>query len=304
MGRKFVLVGDIGTDHDGFPPTPVTAGSPTVLIDGKPAARLGDPLAAHSKPDSPPHPRAIAEGSGSILIDGKPAALTGHAVSCGGVVIGSASGVGGESGGGSFLSSVAVVASTVPQSSTSSTAAAAETALDTARTAGQQPTELTMSEAGKRWLMEVEQLRLMPYDDQTGREITAWIEGATIGYGYLIPDYEWHFYREGIDREEAERLFEEGLVEYEQAVNSAIHVPMAQYEFDAAVAMAYNIGQRAFESSSAARLINDPAVAAPFSTLEEAWKAWNRSQGVLNRGLVNRRAAEWDMYSKGVYRKW
>ncbi|RCV88879.1 type VI secretion system PAAR protein [Billgrantia montanilacus] len=94
MGRKLVLVGDIGTDHDGFPPTPVIAGSPTVMVDGKPVARLGDPLAPHSKPNHSSHPRAIAEGSGTILVDGKPAALTGHAVSCGGVVIGSATGEG------------------------------------------------------------------------------------------------------------------------------------------------------------------------------------------------------------------
>jgi uncharacterized Zn-binding protein involved in type VI secretion/GH24 family phage-related lysozyme (muramidase) len=304
MGRKFVLVGDIGTDHDGFPPTPVTAGSPTVLIDGKPAARLGDPLAPHSKPSSPPHPRLIAEGSGTILIDGKPAALTGHAVSCGGVVVGSASGVGGESGGGSLGSSVAALASTALQASASSAVDATEAALDTAETAGGRTTELTMSEAGKQWLMEVEQLRLMPYDDQTGREISSWVEGATIGYGYLIPDYEWHFYREGIDSEEADRLFEEGLVKYELTVNTIIQTPMAQHEFDAAVALAYNIGRRAFGSSSAARLINDPGAVTSYPTLEEAWKAWNKSQGLINRGLINRRAAEWEMYSKGVYEKW
>ncbi|CBV42792.1 type VI secretion system PAAR protein [Halomonas elongata] len=94
MGRKFVLLGDLGTDHEGFPPTPVTAGSPTVMIDGKPVARQGDPLAPHDKPDHGPHPRAIAGGSGSILVDGKPVALTGDAVDCGGVVIGSSSGEG------------------------------------------------------------------------------------------------------------------------------------------------------------------------------------------------------------------
>ncbi|WP_283159624.1 PAAR domain-containing protein [Halomonas caseinilytica] len=36
----------------------------------------------------------MAGGSGSILVDGKPVALTGHAVDCGGVVIGSSSGEG------------------------------------------------------------------------------------------------------------------------------------------------------------------------------------------------------------------
>ena len=72
-------------------PTPVIAGSPDVLIDGKPVARVGDPLAPHSKPKHPPHPRAIAAGSATVLINGIPAAVTGSAVSCGGVTIGSGS---------------------------------------------------------------------------------------------------------------------------------------------------------------------------------------------------------------------
>ncbi len=36
---KAAKLGDIGTDHDGFPPTPIIAGSSSVMIDGKPAAR-------------------------------------------------------------------------------------------------------------------------------------------------------------------------------------------------------------------------------------------------------------------------
>lgn len=59
MSKKVVLLGDMGTDHEGFPPTPVIAGSPNVLIDGKPVARVGDPLAPHSKPKHPP----IGEGA-------------------------------------------------------------------------------------------------------------------------------------------------------------------------------------------------------------------------------------------------
>ena len=91
MSKKVVLLGDMGTDHAGFPPTPVVAGSPNVLIDGKPVARVGDPLAPHSKPKHPPHPRAIATGSSTVMINGIPAAVTGGAITCGGVTIGSGS---------------------------------------------------------------------------------------------------------------------------------------------------------------------------------------------------------------------
>ncbi|WP_338064045.1 PAAR domain-containing protein [Marinobacter fuscus] len=47
--------------------------------------------APHSKPKHPPHPRAIAAGSATVLINGIPAAVTGSAISCGGVTIGSGS---------------------------------------------------------------------------------------------------------------------------------------------------------------------------------------------------------------------
>lgn len=89
MSKHAAKVGNIGTDHDGFPPTPITAGSPDVFIDGMPAARVGDPLEPHDKPNNPPHPRKIASGSSTVLVNGKPLAITGGDVDCGGVIIGS-----------------------------------------------------------------------------------------------------------------------------------------------------------------------------------------------------------------------
>jgi len=43
-----------------------------------------------------------------------------------------------------------------------------------------------MSNQGMGLLKSIEKLRLKPYDDQTGKEISSWVKGATIGYGYLI----------------------------------------------------------------------------------------------------------------------
>ncbi|MDE1336199.1 type VI secretion system PAAR protein [Vibrio aestuarianus] len=86
-----IVVGNIGTEHDGFPPTPITAGSCTVKFDGIPAARQGDPLEPHDKPKNPSHGRSIAAGSASVKIDGKPAARAGDPVDCGGVLTGGSS---------------------------------------------------------------------------------------------------------------------------------------------------------------------------------------------------------------------
>lgn len=80
-------LGDKGSEHHGYHETAIIAGSPTVFVDGLPAARMGDPLTAHCKPEHPPHPRKIIGGSTTVFIDGLPAARTGDAVDCGGMIV-------------------------------------------------------------------------------------------------------------------------------------------------------------------------------------------------------------------------
>lgn len=77
-------LGDIGSGHGCFPPTPTVAGSPTVKIDNLPAIRVGDPLAPHGCGDCPPHGRSVAAGSPTVMVDGKPLARIGDAIGCGG----------------------------------------------------------------------------------------------------------------------------------------------------------------------------------------------------------------------------
>ncbi|POD98856.1 type VI secretion system PAAR protein [Pectobacterium odoriferum] len=82
---------DIGSGHDCFPETPITEGSPDVIINGQPAARKGDAVLLHDCPcpDAPhgPHSRKITEGSSTVIINGKPAARIGDSINCGGVII-------------------------------------------------------------------------------------------------------------------------------------------------------------------------------------------------------------------------
>ncbi|EGR0142221.1 type VI secretion system PAAR protein [Vibrio cholerae] len=83
-------LGDIGSEHDCFPPTPIIAGSGDVFIDGKPAVRQGDTLEPHGClcPKTPhgDHPRAVSGGSSGVFINGKPAARLGDAIDCGGTI--------------------------------------------------------------------------------------------------------------------------------------------------------------------------------------------------------------------------
>lgn len=163
---------------------------------------------------------------------------------------------------------------------------------------------MKFSEKGENLLKEIEVLSLQPYDDQKGLKsapIKNWIKGATIGYGYLISQSEWDKYKNGISKEKADELFEQKIQKYVTAVNEVLRVHVAQNQFDAMVLLCYNIGVAGFKGSTAVKKINvnpnDP-------NIESSWKAWRNSQGKLNEGLVNRRKAEWDIYSKNVYSRW
>ena len=77
------------TGHAGpFPPTIVAAGSPTVLTEGKPAARVGDVAVPHTRQVLPfdTHEPIIAAGSSKVFINGQPAARIGDALTCGGFI--------------------------------------------------------------------------------------------------------------------------------------------------------------------------------------------------------------------------
>ena len=77
---------------------------------------------------------------------------------------------------------------------------------------------MLLSEKGLNWLKHVERLALMPYDDQTGKQISSWVKGATIGYGHLIPKHEWQKYRNGITEVEAEDLLRKDLERFVEVV--------------------------------------------------------------------------------------
>ena len=166
---------------------------------------------------------------------------------------------------------------------------------------------MKMSSEGIELLKAIEEYREFPYDDQTGKDIKDWVPGATVGYGHLIKPSQWPDYRgRDVDLVEAGQLFAEDLVPFEECVMGSIEdsYQLKEEQFDALVFLAYNIGVRGFSTSSVVKLINDEYAVTSYDTLEDAWKAWNKSQGKVMRGLENRRAAEWDIYCSGIYERW
>lgn len=76
-------LGDTCTGHPPcFPPRPCTQGSPDVMIDSKPAHRVGDAWALHCCSGSC-HPSMLVQGSPTVMVNGKPLGRIGDMVACG-----------------------------------------------------------------------------------------------------------------------------------------------------------------------------------------------------------------------------
>lgn len=159
----------------------------------------------------------------------------------------------------------------------------------------------TLSKPGLAMLKKKEALSLKPYDDQTGKEISSWVTGATIGYGHLIAQTDWNKYEGGIDESQAELLLNEDAKPFIGAVRSKVSASISQPQFDALVIFCFNIGGDAFAKSTVLRLVNDPTAISGYPSLQSAWMAWSKSQGKEMTGLINRRRSEWNLYEKGVY---
>ncbi len=166
---------------------------------------------------------------------------------------------------------------------------------------------MKMSKEGMDFLGSVEEYRTHPYDDQTGEDIEVWCPGATIGFGHLIDEDEWPtFSGRSISVQEADYIFRKDLAPFELAVMSAINqsFQLSDNKFDALVILTFNIGIRGFTDSSVVKMINNEHSITIYDDLEQAWMAWNKSQGKVMRGLINRRTAEYRIYAEGIYERW
>lgn len=169
--------------------------------------------------------------------------------------------------------------------------------------------DMKMSQYGINWLKSKEDKILdkngnhVVYDDKTKQPVPDGAPlppGATIGYGHLVKSGE--NFHGGITETEAIKLLRADIATAERAVRDNITVPVTQNQYDALVSLAYNIGGGAFANSTVVKYINNPDfTSSKYPSLESAWRAWNRTQGAVSNGLINRRNYEWNMYNNGIY---
>lgn len=127
-----------------------------------------------------------------------------------------------------------------------------------------------------------EGLSLQMYRDPAG----LW----TIGYGHLIkPD-------EKIGREikikEAEDLLKKDLKQAEKIIQSVVTVELSQNQFDALVALVFNIGSGNFRKSTLLKYLNQ----GDYSKAADQFLVWDKAGGRKLPGLTHRREVERNIF--------
>ena len=111
----------------------------------------------------------------------------------------------------------------------------------------------------------------------------------TIGYGHTKGVTEGM----EIDKDEAENLLANEMLEYENYINDNVEVELEQNQFDALVCWVYNLGVGSLRSSTMLTVLND----GDYKGVPAQIKRWNRAGGKVLDGLIRRRNAEAAMFN-------
>lgn len=151
----------------------------------------------------------------------------------------------------------------------------------------------SISKNGLDLLKKHESFRNHPYIPVKG-------DVPTIGYGNT-------FYPDGtkvtmndspITKLEGEQLLKIIVKEFENGVNESVTSNINQNQFDALVSFSYNVGVYAFKRSTLLKKINNNPN--NFEEIQYQFKRWNKSGGLVYKGLTKRRNSEFWLYATPV----
>ena len=116
-------------------------------------------------------------------------------------------------------------------------------------------------------------------------------EKWTIGYGHTGPDV---YDKLKIDQARADYLLMLDLQSAQNTVNNMVEPQINQNQFDALCDFVFNCGAGNFQHSTLLKLVNDKK----FDDAVLEFSKWTKGGGKVLPGLVKRRAAEAELFSK------
>ncbi len=141
----------------------------------------------------------------------------------------------------------------------------------------------------KRW----EGFRAQAYPDPGSRDG----KPVTIGYGQTRRNGRPIQLGETITEAEAAQWLLQELARVAGVVEQAVKVPLNDNQFGALVSFTYNVGDNAFKGSTLLKKLN----AGDYQAVPAQMARWNKNDGKVMEGLVNRRASEAGLWAKGAF---
>jgi lysozyme len=138
-----------------------------------------------------------------------------------------------------------------------------------------------INSAGLQLIKNYEKCVLNAYQDQGG----IW----TVGYGsssYMHPEIVKGL---TITRDQAELYLQKDLEKFYQ-LDHYISEEVNDNQYSALICLAYNVGLAAVKLSQTLKLINEGL------SPDKEWMGFNKVNGVVSNGLINRRKAELELY--------
>jgi len=106
----------------------------------------------------------------------------------------------------------------------------------------------------------------------------------TIGYGHTGGVKE----TDTITQDEADKLLQEDVEQFEKYVDDNVTVELGQSQFDALVAWTFNLGVGNLRESTMLKKLNSE----DYASVPSEMKRWNKAGGKTLDGLIRRRNAE------------
>jgi lysozyme len=106
----------------------------------------------------------------------------------------------------------------------------------------------------------------------------------TIGYGHTSGVKE----TDTITQDEADKLLQEDVEQFEKYVDDNVTVKLGQSQFDSLVAWTFNLGVGNLRESTMLKKLNNE----DYKSVPSEMKRWNKAGGKTLDGLIRRREAE------------
>lgn len=141
----------------------------------------------------------------------------------------------------------------------------------------------------KQW----EGLELVSYPDPGSIDGNPW----TIGYGHTSDSHFKVYKGQKITKVKAQELLVHDLKEAMDAVEKYVKVPLTDNQYGVLTSFVHNIGVGAFSRSTLVKKLNKK----DYDAVPAELARWNKNDGKVMKGLVNRRAAEAGLWARGEF---